>query len=194
MILRYDRLLILSRNQSHIIKLEFSPIAIKSALQCNHMWNSRVSSWIFPYLAQTEHIISKILCLTTLKFFLISNLKLAWALWGHYLSYDMLLCEKRQTSILLSSTSFQVVVESNKVSSEPPFLQTGQHHLPQLFLIRLVFQTLHQLHCPLHTQCQKQFKSPCAKTVIDKVKLTLRLVQEPGNWLWCLSCGFWGLS
>ena len=38
----------------------------------------------------------------------------------------------------LATISFQVVVESNKVSSEPPFLQTKQPQFPQPLLIRLV--------------------------------------------------------
>ncbi|KAK4827957.1 hypothetical protein QYF61_022659 [Mycteria americana] len=41
-----------------------------------------------------------------------------------------------------------VVVESNKVSPQPPFLQAKQSQLPQLLLIRLLLQTLHQLRCP----------------------------------------------
>ncbi|KAK4816266.1 LOW QUALITY PROTEIN: hypothetical protein QYF61_014338 [Mycteria americana] len=45
----------------------------------------------------------------------------------------------------LSTTSFQVVVGSKKVSPQPPFLQPKQPQLPQPLLIRL---TLHQLRCP----------------------------------------------
>ncbi|KAK4825372.1 hypothetical protein QYF61_027125 [Mycteria americana] len=57
-----------------------------------------------------------------------------------------------ETDPHLSTTSFQVVVESNKVSREPPFLQAKQSQLPQPLLIRLVLQTLPQLRCPsLHT-------------------------------------------
>jgi len=46
----------------------------------------------------------------------------------------------------LATASFQVVAESNKVS--PESLQTKQSQFPQLLLLRLVFQTPHQLHCP----------------------------------------------
>ncbi|KAK4831827.1 LOW QUALITY PROTEIN: hypothetical protein QYF61_019350 [Mycteria americana] len=53
-----------------------------------------------------------------------------------------------ETDPHLSTTSFQVVVESHKVSPQPPFLQAKQSQLPQLLLIRLVLQTLHQLRCP----------------------------------------------
>ncbi|KAK4806152.1 hypothetical protein QYF61_001075 [Mycteria americana] len=53
-----------------------------------------------------------------------------------------------ETDPHLSTTSFQVVVESNKVSPQPPFLQAKQPQFPQPLLIRLVLQTLHQLHCP----------------------------------------------
>ncbi|KAJ7414126.1 hypothetical protein WISP_86698 [Willisornis vidua] len=45
-------------------------------------------------------------------------------------------------------TSFQVVIQSDKVSLEPPLLQTKCPQLPQLLLIRLVLHILHQLHCP----------------------------------------------
>ncbi|KAK4830680.1 hypothetical protein QYF61_012849 [Mycteria americana] len=53
-----------------------------------------------------------------------------------------------ETDTHLSTTSFQVVVESGKVSPQPPFLQAKQPQFPQLLLIRLVLQTLHQLRCP----------------------------------------------
>ncbi|KAK4831748.1 hypothetical protein QYF61_018946 [Mycteria americana] len=53
-----------------------------------------------------------------------------------------------ETDPHLSTTSFQVVVESDKVSPQPPFLQAQQPQFPQLLLIRLLLQTLHQLRCP----------------------------------------------
>ncbi|KAK4828787.1 hypothetical protein QYF61_000844 [Mycteria americana] len=53
-----------------------------------------------------------------------------------------------ETDPHLSTTSFQVVVESNKVSPQPPFLQAKQSQLPQPLLIGLLLQTLHQLRCP----------------------------------------------
>ncbi|KAK4827827.1 hypothetical protein QYF61_021911 [Mycteria americana] len=53
-----------------------------------------------------------------------------------------------ETDPHLSTTSFQVVVESDKVSPQPPFLQAKQPQFPQPPLIRLVLQTLHQLRCP----------------------------------------------
>ncbi|KAK4816046.1 hypothetical protein QYF61_011054 [Mycteria americana] len=53
-----------------------------------------------------------------------------------------------ETDPHLATTSFQVVVESNKVSPQPPFLQAKQPQFPQPLLIRLVLQTLHQLRCP----------------------------------------------
>ncbi|KAK4825284.1 LOW QUALITY PROTEIN: hypothetical protein QYF61_026129 [Mycteria americana] len=49
-----------------------------------------------------------------------------------------------ETDPHLSTTSFQVAVESNKVSPQPPFLQAKQPQFPQLLLIGLTF---HQLHC-----------------------------------------------
>ncbi|KAK4829778.1 hypothetical protein QYF61_006577 [Mycteria americana] len=53
-----------------------------------------------------------------------------------------------ETDPHLSTTSFQAVVESNKVSPQPPFLQAKRSQLPQPLLIRLLLQTLHQLRCP----------------------------------------------
>ncbi|KAK4825008.1 hypothetical protein QYF61_022954 [Mycteria americana] len=53
-----------------------------------------------------------------------------------------------ETDPHLSTTSFQAVVESDKVSPQPPFLQAKQSQLPQPLLIRLLLQTLHQLRCP----------------------------------------------
>ncbi|KAK4814173.1 hypothetical protein QYF61_010005 [Mycteria americana] len=53
-----------------------------------------------------------------------------------------------ETDPHLSTTSFQVVLESEKVSPQPPFLQAKQPQFPQPLLIRLVLQTLHQLCCP----------------------------------------------
>ena len=49
-----------------------------------------------------------------------------------------------ETNICLTATSFQVVVESNKVFPQLLLLQTKQPQLPQLPLISLVLQTLHQ--------------------------------------------------
>ncbi|KAK4829607.1 hypothetical protein QYF61_005707 [Mycteria americana] len=53
-----------------------------------------------------------------------------------------------ETDPHLSTTSFQVVEESDKVSPQPPLLQAKQSQLPQPLLIRLLPQTLHQLRCP----------------------------------------------
>ncbi|GAB0191434.1 hypothetical protein GRJ2_001608700 [Grus japonensis] len=43
-----------------------------------------------------------------------------------------------ETNTHLATTSFQVVVESEKVSPQPPFLQAKQPQFPQPLLIRLV--------------------------------------------------------
>ncbi|KAK4821282.1 hypothetical protein QYF61_017646 [Mycteria americana] len=53
-----------------------------------------------------------------------------------------------ETDPHLSTTSFQVVEESDEVSPQPPFLQAKQSQVPQLLLIRLLLQTLPQLRCP----------------------------------------------
>ena len=53
-----------------------------------------------------------------------------------------------ETNPCLTTPSCQGVVESEKVSPQPPLLQTEQPQLPQLLLIRLVLQTPHQPRCP----------------------------------------------
>ncbi|KAK4821035.1 hypothetical protein QYF61_012215 [Mycteria americana] len=53
-----------------------------------------------------------------------------------------------ETDPHLSTTSFQAVVESDKVSPQPPFLQAKQPQVPQPLPISLVLQTLPQLRCP----------------------------------------------
>ena len=54
----------------------------------------------------------------------------------------------------LPTASLQLVVESCKVSTELPLLQTKQSQFPQPLLRRLVLQAPHQLHCPsLDTPC-----------------------------------------
>ncbi|KAK4815248.1 hypothetical protein QYF61_023695 [Mycteria americana] len=53
-----------------------------------------------------------------------------------------------ETNTHLAATSFQIVVESDKVSPQPPFLQAKQPQVPQPLPISLVFQTLPQLRCP----------------------------------------------
>jgi len=55
---------------------------------------------------------------------------------------------REETNTCLTTTSFQVFVETNKVLPQPPLLQTKQPQFPQLFLLRLVLQTPHQPHCP----------------------------------------------
>ncbi|KAF1466761.1 Conserved oligomeric Golgi complex subunit 5, partial [Megadyptes antipodes antipodes] len=57
-------------------------------------------------------------------------------------------CLGEETDTHLATTSFQVVVESNEVSPQPPLLQAKQSQFSQLLLIRLVLQTLHELRCP----------------------------------------------
>jgi len=47
-----------------------------------------------------------------------------------------------ETNPHLTPTPFQGAVESEKVSPQPPLLQTEQPQLPQPLLIRLVLQTL----------------------------------------------------
>ncbi|KAJ7396418.1 hypothetical protein BTVI_145388 [Pitangus sulphuratus] len=54
----------------------------------------------------------------------------------------------QQTAGGVASRLQEVVVDSNRISFEPPFLQAKQPQLLQLFLIGLTPQTLHQLCCP----------------------------------------------
>ncbi|KAK4827968.1 hypothetical protein QYF61_022670, partial [Mycteria americana] len=60
---------------------------------------------------------------------------------------------EKETNPHLSTTSFQVVIGSDKVSPEPPFLQAKQSHFPQPLLTGLVLQTLHQLCCSSLDTC-----------------------------------------
>ncbi|KAK4832598.1 hypothetical protein QYF61_024389 [Mycteria americana] len=68
-----------------------------------------------------------------------------------------------ETDPLLATTSFRVVVESDEVSPQPPFLQAKQSQLPQPLLIRLLLQTLHQLRCPSLDTLQHLNVSPVVR-------------------------------
>ncbi|KAK4816194.1 LOW QUALITY PROTEIN: hypothetical protein QYF61_012659 [Mycteria americana] len=85
-------------------------------------------------------------CLITLSVkynFLISSLNLPWHnLRPFPLVLSLVTWEKRPTPPLYNLLS---VVESNKVSPQPPFLQAKPPQFPQPLLIRLLLQTLHQL-------------------------------------------------
>ncbi|KAK4824611.1 hypothetical protein QYF61_016880, partial [Mycteria americana] len=77
-----------------------------------------------------------------------------------------------ETDPHLSTTSFQVVGESNKVSPQPPLLQAKQPQFPQPLLIRLVLQTLHQLRCPSldtlqHLNVSLVVRGPKLNTVVE---------------------------
>ncbi|RMC13238.1 hypothetical protein DUI87_10772 [Hirundo rustica rustica] len=48
----------------------------------------------------------------------------------------------------MSTTTLQEAVDSDKVTSESPFLQAKQPPLPQSFLTGFVFQAPHQSRCP----------------------------------------------
>ena len=75
--------------------------------------------------------------LTTLsvkKFFLISNLNLPWCNLRPFPLVLLLVTWENRLRHPPATTSFQVVVESNKVSPEPPFLQAKQPQFPQPLL------------------------------------------------------------
>jgi len=52
-----------------------------------------------------------------------------------------------ETNTHLTTTTSQAVVESEKVSPQPPPLQTKQAQFPQLLLSRLVVESLQQGLC-----------------------------------------------
>ncbi|RMC20071.1 hypothetical protein DUI87_00917 [Hirundo rustica rustica] len=63
------------------------------------------------------------------------------------------------------------VVESDKVTSESPFLQAKQPQLPQSFFVWLVFQDLHQPCCPpldmlKHLNIFPKLKGPELDTIL----------------------------
>ncbi|RMC03536.1 hypothetical protein DUI87_20736 [Hirundo rustica rustica] len=63
-------------------------------------------------------------------------------------SHSVTCCLEKETSPHLATTTFQEVVESDKVTSESPFLQAKHPQLPQPFLTGFVFQAPHQPRCP----------------------------------------------
>ena len=83
---------------------------------------------------------SPVQCSITLsvnKFFLISNVNLPWRnLRPFPLVLSLVTREKRPTPHF-TTTSFQVAVASDKVSPQPPLLQTEQPQFSQLLLIKL---------------------------------------------------------
>lgn len=66
------------------------------------------------------------------------------------IDYDL----RGETDTQLSSTSFQRVVEHEKVSPQAPLLQANEPQFPELFLTGPVIQTLLQLCCPSLDQFQ----------------------------------------
>ncbi|KAJ7409189.1 hypothetical protein WISP_116128 [Willisornis vidua] len=56
-------------------------------------------------------------------------------------------CLGEETSLHISTNSFQEVVESDKVFLDPPFLQAKQPQISQPFLIGLVLKSFHQPCC-----------------------------------------------
>ncbi|RMB91832.1 hypothetical protein DUI87_31760 [Hirundo rustica rustica] len=57
-------------------------------------------------------------------------------------------CLKKETNPQLTTATLQEVVESDKVTSESPWLQAKQPQLPQSFFLWLVLQAPHQPRCP----------------------------------------------
>ncbi|KAK4822563.1 hypothetical protein QYF61_016132 [Mycteria americana] len=105
----------------------------------------------------TTSLGSLVQCLTTLsvkKFSLISNLNLPWR-------------NLKPFPLVLSLA----VVESDKVSPQPPFLQAKQPQFPQPLLRRLLLQTLHQLRClsldSFHLNVSPVVRGPKLNTVFE---------------------------
>ncbi|RMC21616.1 hypothetical protein DUI87_02483 [Hirundo rustica rustica] len=78
---------------------------------------------------------------------------------------------EKETNPQLSTPTLQEVVESDKVTSESPFLQDKQPQLPQSFLIGLVFQAPHQPCCPplevfKHVNVLPKLRGPELDTVL----------------------------
>ena len=91
----------------------------------------------------------QLITLSVKKPFLIFKLNLPWHNLRPFPLLLSLVKLGEETNTWLTTTSFQIVVESNKVTPQPPLLQNKQPHLPQLLLVRLVLQTPHQPCCPL---------------------------------------------
>ncbi|KAK4817730.1 hypothetical protein QYF61_026530 [Mycteria americana] len=99
-----------------------------------------------------------------------------------------------ETDPRLSTTSFQVVVESDKVSPQPPFLQAKQPQFPQPLLIRLLLQTLHQLRCPSLDTLQPLnvslvVRGPKLNTVFENLVVVEEEMQEK-DFVLAQSCPF----
>jgi len=75
-----------------------------------------------------------------------SSLNLSWHN-SRPLPLVLLLVMREKRLTLLTTTTFQGVVEGKKISPEPPLLQTKQSQFPQLLLIRSELQPPHHLHC-----------------------------------------------
>ena len=72
-----------------------------------------------------------------------------------------------ETKTCLTTTSFQVVVESDKISPEPPFLQAKQPRFPQLLLIRVV--------SPHRLVESKTWQEPLSDAVTNFIEPTVQI-------------------
>ncbi|KFV76056.1 Calcyphosin-2, partial [Dryobates pubescens] len=90
-------------------------------------------------------------------------------------------CLGEETNIRLSTTSLQVVVESNKVTPESPLLQAKQPQLPQPLLVGLMFQTPHQL---FSFALQEDVAAERKHAVVEQVmadQLSRAVISDPGQ-------------
>ena len=141
-----------------------------SILDQRHPLPHPLFSWTPPGTVTTTSLGRMFQYLTTLsekKFFITSNLNLAW-----YNSRPsplvVSLLPGEEADPHLTPASFQVIVESAKVSPEHPLLPTEQSQFPQPLPlpIRIVLQTLHGFFALWHApapQCWEQL-STCRET------------------------------
>ena len=85
------------------------------------------------------------------KYFLASTLNLFWSNLRPFPLVLLLSYKGEEDNLHLTTTFPQAVVDSNNVTPEPPFLQTGQSQLSQPLLIRLMLQTPHSFAVLLWT-------------------------------------------
>ncbi|RMB93651.1 hypothetical protein DUI87_29878 [Hirundo rustica rustica] len=77
----------------------------------------------------------------------------------------------KETNPQLTTATLQEAVESDKVTSESPFLQAKQPQFPQSFFIQLMLQAPHQPRCPpldslKHLNILPKLKGPELDTIL----------------------------
>jgi len=88
-----------------------------------------------------------------------------------------LVTQEKRPALYLITIAFQVVVESDKVSPEPPLLQLNNSYSLSSSSLMPVLQTPRQFHCPFLVILQ----GPCVFLVPRGPKLNTALVVRPQN-------------